>query len=49
VTSLTKDFEWHEHDIPSLTMLLLETVGIQLSDDLLIRTSNEAIPLIEKE
>ena len=48
-TAATLNFEWHEHDIPSLLNLLLETVGIQLQDQGLVQVSNTDLPIIEQK
>jgi hypothetical protein len=48
VVSQTKNFEWHEHDVPSIVNMLLEAVGISLPDELLIQVSNVDEPKIEK-
>jgi hypothetical protein len=48
VVSQTKDFEWHEHDVPSIVNMVLEAIGISLPDELLIQVSNVDEPKIEK-
>lgn len=48
VASLTKNFEWHEHDVPFIVNCMLEAVGISLPDELLIGVSNNDEPKIEK-
>jgi hypothetical protein len=48
VVSQTKNFEWHEHDIPQLINLILEYVGISLPDQMLVEVSNVDDPRIEK-
>jgi len=48
VVSITKDFEFHEHDIPQIINLLLEAVGISLPDNDLVTISNSNEPKIEQ-
>jgi hypothetical protein len=47
-TSLTQNWEWHDHDIPQIVNLILEVVGVQLPDELLIQDSAKNLPIIEK-
>jgi hypothetical protein len=47
-SSSTKDIEFHEHDLPAIINLLLEAVGISLPDEMLIKVSNNDLPIIEK-
>lgn len=48
IVSVTKDFDWHDHDIPQLLNLLLESIGVSLPDELLIQDSTKNLPIIEK-
>jgi hypothetical protein len=48
VVSITVNWEWHEHDIPQIVNLILEAIGIQLPDELLIGVSAKNLPIIEK-
>jgi len=48
VVSLTKNFEWHDHDTPAIINLFLETIGISLPDEMLVKVSNVDLPIIEK-
>jgi hypothetical protein len=48
VVSLTKNFEWHEHDIPQIINLLLGTVGIALPDEGLVQIAEADEPKIER-
>jgi hypothetical protein len=48
IVSLTKNFDFHEHDTPAIVNLLLETIGISLPDEMLIQVSNNDLPIIEK-
>jgi hypothetical protein len=47
IVSTTLDFDWHEHDVPQIINLLLEAVGINLPDELLVQDSAKNLPLIE--
>ena len=49
VVSQTKNFEWHEHDIPQTINLFLGLIGIQLSSQDLQQISATYEPVIEKE
>jgi hypothetical protein len=48
VVSLTKNFEWHEHDIPQVINLLLGAVGIAMPDEGLVQVAEADEPKIEK-
>ena len=49
VTSLTKNFEFHEHDIPQIENLLAGAVGISLPDEMLVQVAETDEPKIEKK
>jgi hypothetical protein len=49
VTSLTKNLEWHEHDIPQIINIFLGIMGIQLEGQDLMQISSSYEPIIEKE
>jgi hypothetical protein len=49
VTSYTKNFEWHPHDVPSIISLFLQAVGISLPDELLVQVGNAEEIKVEKE
>jgi hypothetical protein len=49
VASSTKNFEWHEHDIPAIINLFLGIIGIQLQDEALPGYSASFESVIEKE
>jgi hypothetical protein len=49
IVSLTKDFEWHSHDVPSIINELIKALGISLPDELLLNTSLQQAPIIEAE
>jgi hypothetical protein len=49
VASATKNFEWHEHDIPAIVNLFLGVIGIQLEAQDLTQISGAYEPIIEKE
>jgi hypothetical protein len=48
VVSLTKNFDFHEHDIPAIVNNLLESVGVSLPDEMLVQVSAVNDPKIEK-
>lgn len=49
VVSLTKNFDFHEHDIPAIINSLLESVGVSLPDEMLVQVSAVNDPKIEKQ
>jgi hypothetical protein len=48
VTSLTKNFDFHEHDIPQIINMLLQSVGISMPDEMLVQISGVNEPKIEE-
>ena len=48
VVSLTKDFEWHPHDVPQIVNLLLGALGISLPDEMLVQVAEKDEPKIEQ-
>jgi hypothetical protein len=48
VTSMTVNFEFHEHDIPQIINLLLGAVGISLPDEMLIQVEEKDEKKIEQ-
>ena len=48
VVSQTKNFDFHDHDIPAIVNQLLEAVGISLPDEMLIQVSAVDDPKIER-
>jgi hypothetical protein len=49
VVSLTKNFEWHDHDTPAIINELMKEVGIELPDEMLVNTSYKDAPIIERQ
>ena len=49
VISLTKNFEFHEHDIPQILNLLAGAVGIALPDEMLVQVAETDEPKIDKK
>jgi hypothetical protein len=49
VVSLTKDFEWHPHDINQILAQLLQAIGISFPDELLLQTGNNNEKKVEEE
>jgi hypothetical protein len=49
VASLTKNFEWHEHDIPQIINIFLGLIGVQLQAQDLTQLSGAYESIIEKE
>jgi hypothetical protein len=49
ILSITKNFEFHEHDIPQLIAQLLQVIGISLPDELLIQVGSTNEVKVERE
>jgi hypothetical protein len=49
VVSLTKNWEWHPHDVPQILAQLLQALGISLPDELLLQTGSVNEVKVEKE
>lgn len=49
IASLTKDFEWHSHDIPAIIAQLIQVLGLSLPDEMLVQVGNSDEIKVEKE
>jgi hypothetical protein len=49
VVSQTKNFEWHDHDIPQCINIFMGLIGVQLNDQGLVQLEQIDEPKIERE